>query len=72
MDLQAEYNNPSQQQQAPADQSQGQDLDVPAAAVAQITQAIQQQDCATVMKIMTQLISAAAQGGGDPDAGMGQ
>lgn len=65
MDLQAAYN-----QQQPDDsqqQAQPQDLTVPAAAVAQITQAIQQQDCATVCKLMAQIISSAAQGGGDAD-----
>lgn len=64
MDLQSEYNQPSQQQAAPADPSQGgQDLTIPAAAAAQLVQAIQQQDCAGIVKILT----AAMQGGGDAD-----
>jgi len=64
MNLQDEYNqapDPSQQQQDP---SQGaQDLTIPAAAVAQIMQAVQQQDCQTVCKIMAQLLSGGGQGG---------
>jgi hypothetical protein len=70
MDLQSEYAqqqaggqsaDPSQQQAQP------QDLTIPAAAVAQITQLIQQQDCANVCKMVAQLIANAAQGG-DNDA----
>ncbi len=62
MDLQSEYNNPSQQQSAPADPSQGgQDLTIPAAAAAQLVQAIQQQDCAGIIKILTTAL------GGDND-----
>lgn len=68
MDLQSEYNNPSAQQQSPDSDQDGdmQDLTIPAAAVGQLTQAIQQQDCATLMKILTQVISG-GQGGGDND-----
>lgn len=63
MNLQDEYANPSA---APADaqqQPQGQDITLPAAAVAQITQALQQKDCNTVCQIMTQLIA----GGGNAE-----
>lgn len=68
MDLQSAYNQSQPgADDSSAQQSQAQDLTVPAAAVQQIVQAIQQQDCATVCKMMAQLISAAAQGGGDAD-----
>lgn len=64
MDLQSEYNqapaDPGQQQQPAA-----QDVTLPGAAVAQIAQAIQQQDCATVMKIIAGVLSGG--GGGDTD-----
>lgn len=62
MNLQDEYANaqPSAPQTGGGDQDNDgdmQDLTIPADQVSQIAQAIQQQDCDTLMKLMTQALS---------------
>lgn len=69
MDLQSEYQNPSAGA-APDSSQQAPDLTIPGAMAGQLVQAIQQQDCATVMKILAQAMQAAAQGGGGGDSDM--
>lgn len=64
IDLQAEYNQAPTNQPSPDTQSQAQDLTIPGAVVPQLAQAIQSQDCATIMKLLSQVISG---GGGDTD-----
>lgn len=70
MDLQSEYQNPSASGAAPDQSQQTPDLTIPGAMAGQLVQAIQQQDCATVMKILAQAMQAASQGGGGGDSDM--
>ena len=65
--LQDAYNNAGPSQPADASQSQAQDITIPAQAVAQITQFIQQNDCTSVCKIMAGIISGGS-GGSDSDS----